>query len=549
MTAPSFVSLGLSEPILRALEARDYVTPTPIQAQAIPHLLQGKDLLGIAQTGTGKTAAFALPMLQRLAAANRRPMPRMPRSLVLAPTRELATQIADSFEAYGRHLGIRGTIVFGGVGQNPQVQALRRGVDILVATPGRLLDLIEQRHCDLSAVEILVLDEADRMLDMGFLPDVKRILATLPKDRQSLLFSATMPADITALANRFLRDPVRVEVTPPAKTADRIAQSVWFVTKAGKRDLLADLLADPAFERVLVFTRTKHGADRVVKHLHSVDIRAHAIHGNKSQNNRERALDDFRSGKAHVLVATDIAARGIDVPEITHVINFDLPNVSESYVHRIGRTARAGRDGIAISFCDGEEREYLRDIEKLIKQKIPVAGNRAGQGAAAAAASRPAATKAAVAAAPKPDRHNPWHEEAVAVEEAEDDRPAPPARPPQRQRPTPRQAPGPYLPAPPKPRPTSPHGDRGQRGRHEQRPHQKRPATPNWVDPEQRRARPPQPREPQPVSRDRQPTPDRHQNERRPDQRPPHHDRRDDRGPQNDRPHPSHGGGGRRPRR
>ena len=551
MTAPSFVSLGLSEPILRALEARDYVTPTPIQAQAIPHLLQGKDLLGIAQTGTGKTAAFALPMLQRLAAANRRPMPRMPRSLVLAPTRELATQIADSFEAYGRHLGIRGTIVFGGVGQNPQVQALRRGVDILVATPGRLLDLIEQRHCDLSTVEILVLDEADRMLDMGFLPDVKRILATLPKDRQSLLFSATMPSDITALANRFLRTPVRVEVTPPAKTADRIAQSVWFVTKAGKRDLLADLLADPAFERVLVFTRTKHGADRVVKHLQSVDIRAHAIHGNKSQSNRERALDDFRSGKAHVLVATDIAARGIDVPEITHVINFDLPNVSESYVHRIGRTARAGRDGIAISFCDGEEREYLRDIEKLIKQKIPVAGNRAGQQAGLAARTAPA--KVAVAATAKADPHNPWHADGVAVEEAEDERPARPARPLERQRPQPRQAPGPYLPQPPKPKhPASPHGNHG--SRHEQRPHRKRPATPNWVDPEQRRARPPQQREQQPVHRDAQRSNERPYHERRAaDQRPAPHDRRDDRGPRQDRPYQPHsgggGGGGRRPRR
>jgi ATP-dependent RNA helicase RhlE len=485
MTATDFTSLGLSEPLLRALAAREYTVPTPIQAQCIPHLLKGRDLLGIAQTGTGKTAAFALPILQELAGNGRKPMPRMPRTLVLAPTRELATQIADSFEAYGRHLHLRVAIVFGGVGQMPQVQALKRGVDILVATPGRLLDLMQQRHCDLSDVEILVLDEADRMLDMGFLPDVRRIISTLPKDRQSLLFSATMPKDVAALAQNLLRDPLRVEVTPQAATADRIEQSIYFVTKAGKRDLLAKLLADPVFERTLVFTRTKHGADRVVKHLKQCEIHAHAIHGNKSQNARERALDDFRSGKAPVLIATDIAARGIDVPEITHVINFDLPNIPESYVHRIGRTARAGRDGIAISFCDHEEREYLRDIEKLIKQRIPVAS---------APQQAPREVRREVAPAVRPAHQgNPWAanvepDAAVATEDQ-------PRRPVQRQRPEPRQAPGPYVPSPERQRPSRPHGHRGERHQH-----QHRPATPNRVDPEERQPRPPaQPqRQPQP---------------------------------------------------
>ncbi len=537
MTAPTFVSLGLSEAILRALQERDYVTPTPIQARAIPHLLEGRDLLGIAQTGTGKTAAFALPMLQRLAASKNRPMPQKPRSLVLAPTRELATQIADSFEAYGKNLGLRGTIVFGGVGQNPQVQALRRGVDILVATPGRLLDLIQQRFCDLSQVEILVLDEADRMLDMGFLPDVKRILSRLPKQRQSLLFSATMPADITALAHDFLIDPVRVEVTPPAKTADRIEQSVWFVTKAGKRDLLAELLEDPAFQRTLVFTRTKHGADRVVKHLRQVDIHAHAIHGNKSQNNRERALDDFRTGRAPVLVATDIAARGIDVPEISHVVNFDLPNVAESYVHRIGRTARAGRDGIAISFCDAEEREYLRDIEKLIRQKIPVAGDRTSSArrrepAHAAPAERPSA-------ATRRDPHNPWHAPAKteAVEEfgmdpAEIAQKQAPQRPVQRQRPPQREVPGPYLPSPPRPaRDSNPRHEQ----RRQERPHKGRPATPDLVDPELRREKPPQ--------RDPQRPPQRHSQRPMDSQRHPHSR------PHQDGPSRPHGGGRPRNRR
>jgi ATP-dependent RNA helicase RhlE len=465
--APDFAALGLSEPLLRALAARSYTTPTPIQARSIPHLLQGRDLLGIAQTGTGKTAAFALPMLQRLTQSNLRARPRLPRSLVLAPTRELATQIADSFQAYGRHLHQRVAIVFGGVGQTPQVQALQRGVDVLVATPGRLLDLMQQGHCEFADVEILVLDEADRMLDMGFLPDVKRILATLPKERQSLLFSATMPNDITALAQRFLRDPVRVEVTPPAATADRIEQSVHFVPKAQKRDLLIRLLSDPQFVRTLVFTRTKHGADRVAKSLRAAGIDAHAIHGNKSQGARERALDAFRDGQAHVLVATDIAARGIDVPDITHVVNFDLPNVAESYVHRIGRTARAGRDGIAIAFCDETERDYLRDIEKLIQKRIPVAGG------AAPAANRPAPPPAAVGPAHHAD--NPWTAKAG---------PSAPGTQPQRQRPEPRQQPGPYADGPQHRRPKpagAPHHTHAPRRRGG------RPAMPGAVDPEHRR--------------------------------------------------------------
>ncbi len=372
----TFVTLRLMEPILRALRERGYETPTPIQSQAIPHLLKGRDLLGIAQTGTGKTAAFALPILDFLAGDPQPRLPRKPSALVLTPTRELAAQIGESFGDYGRHLDIRHAVVFGGVGQGPQTKSLRRGIDVLVATPGRLIDLMEQGHVDLGAVEIFVLDEADRMLDMGFVNAVRKVLAKLPRERQSLLFSATMPADIMRLAGSILRDPVRVEVTPPATTVDRIAQSVLYVEKKDKRALLAEVLCDPALERVLVFTRTKHGADRVVKHLRGLDESADAIHGNKSQGARERALDGFRTGRVKVLVATDIAARGIDVRDITHVINFDLPNVPESYVHRIGRTARAGRDGTAISFCDQDERENLRAIEREIRMSVPVEKHR-----------------------------------------------------------------------------------------------------------------------------------------------------------------------------
>ncbi len=541
MTAQDFASLGLSEQLLRALAARNYTTPTPIQARTIPHLLQGRDLLGIAQTGTGKTAAFALPMLQLLHAANRRPRPKHPRALVLAPTRELATQIAESCDAYGKHLHLRGTIVFGGVGQNPQVQALSRGIDILVATPGRLLDLIQQRHCDLREVEILVLDEADRMLDMGFLPDVKRILATLPQQRQSLLFSATMPNDITALAQRYLRDPIRVEVTPPAATADRVEQSVYFVPKAKKRDLLVELLQDPDFERTLIFTRTKHGADRVAKSLQQVKIDAHAIHGNKSQNARERALDSFRDGKSPVLVATDIAARGIDVPEISHVINFDLPNIPESYVHRIGRTARAGRAGIAISFCDGEEREFLRDIEKLIKKRIPVAGNQIREDARAAA-HKPAAPVQAPKPATAPST-SPWDHSGFGADIETDDQVAQPvaaqgSEPESRQRirPDPRRAPGPYAPTPGR-APRQP----DLRPRHERNRenHRGRPAMPNAVDPEQRRQDPEWLREQREAERREQQ--ERQQQQQRPPQRP---------APQHQPARRPHGnGGGSAPRR
>ncbi len=372
----SFQDLPLVEPLRRALAEEGYAVPTPIQAQAIPHLLAGRDLLGIAQTGTGKTAAFALPILQRLAAAGdatgKALERKTARCLVLTPTRELALQIADSFRAYGRHLGLRSTVIFGGVGQNPQVAAMARGVHILVATPGRLLDLIGQGHVKLDRVEIAVLDEADRMLDMGFIHDVKKIVGRLPKQRQTLLFSATMPADIARLAAGILRDPARVEVTPAASTVERAEQRVMFVERGDKRDLLCAMLKDRALARVLVFTRTKHGANKVAEQLGRAGYRADAIHGNKSQGARQRALEGFRAGHVRVLVATDIAARGIDIDGITHVINYELPNVPETYVHRIGRTARAGAGGAAISLCDGEERAYLRDIERLIGRKVAV---------------------------------------------------------------------------------------------------------------------------------------------------------------------------------
>ncbi|MGH6878425.1 MAG: DEAD/DEAH box helicase, partial [Rhizomicrobium sp.] len=369
----SFSELALVEPIQRALRAENYERPTPIQAQAIPHLLAGRDLLGIAQTGTGKTAAFALPILQRLA-ANRVPARRNSMSaLVLTPTRELALQIADSFRVYGCHLGLRIAVIFGGVGQGPQVDALRRGIDVLVATPGRLLDLHQQGHVRFDAVTVFVLDEADRMLDMGFIHDIRRIVPLLPKARQSLLFSATMPDEIGRLIPKLLKDPVRVEVTPAATTVERIDQRVMFVDSGRKRALLESLLGDRSIARALVFTRTKHGANRVAEGLAKSGVRAEAIHGNKSQSARQRALGNFRDGRTRVLVATDIAARGIDIDGITHVINFELPNVPESYVHRIGRTARAGADGVAISFCDHSEKAYLRDIEKVTRQKIAVA--------------------------------------------------------------------------------------------------------------------------------------------------------------------------------
>jgi len=372
MTVPSFPALGLSAPLLRALEALGHEHPTPVQAQAIPPLLAGDDLLGVAQTGTGKTAAFALPLLQALAADPRRPAPRAPRALVLAPTRELAAQVAASFEAYARFLRVDPAVAVGGVPAGPQVRALARGVHVLVATPGRLLDLCQQGHADLGGVGHLVLDEADRMLDLGFLPDVRRVIAALPRSRQSMLFSATMPATVARLAATLLRDPVRVEVTPSATTVEKVDQRVFLVERADKRALLGTLLDDPALERALVFTRTKRGADRVARHLAAIPVSAAAIHGNKSQGQRDRALAAFRGGRVRVLVATDLAARGLDVEGITHVVNFDLPNEPESYVHRIGRTARAGREGVALSFCDVDERPYLRDIERAIRRPVPV---------------------------------------------------------------------------------------------------------------------------------------------------------------------------------
>jgi ATP-dependent RNA helicase RhlE len=366
----SFADLGLSSTLLAALSGEGYVNPTPIQQKAIPEVLAGRDLLGCAQTGTGKTAAFALPMIQRLIASNLERNARRPRALVLSPTRELSAQIAESFSAYGRGTNLKYAVIFGGVGQGPQITTLGRGLDVLVATPGRLLDLMNQGFAFLDKVEILVLDEADRMLDMGFLPDVKRLLQKLPKQRQTLFFSATMPSDIERLSREILVNPVRVDVAPVSSTAERIEQSVYMVENSEKRRVLERVLRDPAVERAIVFTRTKHGANRLVKELERGEIASEAIHGNKSQGARQRALDNFKTGRLKVLIATDIAARGIDVDGITHVINFDLPNIPESYVHRIGRTARAGAAGIAVSLCSREERGYLRDIERLTRQPI-----------------------------------------------------------------------------------------------------------------------------------------------------------------------------------
>ncbi|UOQ96103.1 DEAD/DEAH box helicase [Hymenobacter sp. 5317J-9] len=372
----TFDELNLIDPILKALKEEGYTTPTPIQEQAIPHVLEGKDLLGVAQTGTGKTAAFTVPILQVLhrTAQLERHAPRAIRCLVLTPTRELAIQINESFGAYGRHLSqIRHTVIFGGVGQNPQVQALKRGVEVLIATPGRLLDLMNQGFVDLRQIEVFVLDEADRMLDMGFINDIKRILPKLPTRRQTLFFSATMPGQIQELAATILRpNPVRVAVTPVSSTADTVTQSVYLVENNDKPGLLRHILQDKDIKRVLVFTRTKHGADKVVKTLAANQIPAEAIHGNKSQNHRQRALSNFKAGSTRVLVATDIAARGIDVDELTHVINYEIPNEPETYVHRIGRTGRAGAFGTAFSFVEDEERAYLQDIQKLINRQIDV---------------------------------------------------------------------------------------------------------------------------------------------------------------------------------
>ena len=359
------------------MKAQGYTTPTPIQVAAIPHVLKGKDLLGCARTGTGKTASFALPILQLLSQAGPHAGPRQVRALVVVPTRELASQVAESFKNYGSGLGMSVAVIFGGVPQGSQVKNLERGLDVLVATPGRLVDLMGQRHARLDKVGILVLDEADHMLDLGFLPDVKRIIAALPKKRQTLFFSATMPPAIAHLAEGILSSPEKVYVTPTATTAEAVEQFVHFVDRGSKPELLRQILSGPDVGRALVFTRTKHGGDKVAKRLTLDGIPALAIHGNKTQGTRERTLAGFRAGTTRVLVATDIAARGIDVDDITHVVNYELPNVPETYVHRIGRTARAGATGIAISFCSGEEREFLRDIEKLIKKSVPVASGSA----------------------------------------------------------------------------------------------------------------------------------------------------------------------------
>ncbi len=367
-----FNDLPLLDTILKNVQEVGYDSPTPIQAQSIPPLCEGRDLLGIAQTGTGKTAAFTLPMLQKLSGRDFSLTPKEPRSLILAPTRELASQIKEQIDKYGKDLKLKSAVIFGGVGQANQVNALRGGLDILIATPGRLLDLMNQGFCKLNRVEIFVLDEADRMLDMGFIHDIKKVIAQLPEKKQTMLFSATMPNEIVGIANRILKNPVRVEVTPPSSTVERIDQRVIFCQKAHKYQLLRKVLQDEKVELTLVFTRTKHGANKIVDYLNAHQIKASAIHGNKSQSAREAALENFKSGAIKVLIATDIAARGIDVQGVSHVVNFDMPVDAESYVHRIGRTARAGKDGDAISFCDETEREALSRVQKLIGLKLPV---------------------------------------------------------------------------------------------------------------------------------------------------------------------------------
>lgn len=369
----TFDQLGIIDPILQALQQEGYSRPTPIQEQAIPLLLDGKDLLGCAQTGTGKTAAFAVPIIQHLYETKVRSKGQRPvRALIVAPTRELAIQIYDSFRAYSRFTGLRSAVVYGGVKQGKQVQTLQNGADILVATPGRLLDLIGQGFISLDQVTHSVLDEADHMLDMGFIHDIKRIVRLLPQDRQSLFFSATMSKEIEALSRNILGQPARITIRPDQPTAERVDQALYYVSKGDKRKLLMHLLEEENIESLLVFSRTKHGANKIVKVLEKAGVKAAAIHGNKSQVNRQKSLNAFKDGDIHVLVATDIAARGIDVDELSHVLNYDLPNVPETYVHRIGRTGRAKASGIALSFCDGEERAYLRDIQRLIDQRIPV---------------------------------------------------------------------------------------------------------------------------------------------------------------------------------
>ena len=370
-----FTDIDLRAPILRAVEEGGYESMTPIQSKSIPIVLAGHDLIAVAQTGTGKTAAFSLPLIQLLLSGEGKRKPKTVRSLILAPTRELAIQIEENVRRYAKHLHYKISLVYGGANQNPQIKSIALGVDILIATPGRLLDLMDQGHIKLHEVEFFILDEADRMLDMGFIRDIRRVVHKLPDKRQTLFFSATMPKSVEGLANSILTKPERVEVAPTATTAEKVEQHVLMVPKNMKRKLLAHVLSDGALKRVIIFTRTKHGANRVSRNLEQLGILSSAIHGNKSQNARQKALNEFRDGKIRVLVATDVAARGIDVDEITHVINYDLPNEPDSYVHRIGRTARAGATGVSLSFCDHEERNYLRDIEKLIRQKIPLMDN------------------------------------------------------------------------------------------------------------------------------------------------------------------------------
>ncbi|MCC9168716.1 DEAD/DEAH box helicase [Pontibacter harenae] len=371
----TFENLNLIAPILTALQNEGYTNPTPIQAQAIPYILQRKDILGCAQTGTGKTAAFSIPILQLLHEQQPQRGNKTIKALILTPTRELAIQIGESLAAYGKHTSLKHTVIFGGVSQHSQTQILKSGVDILVATPGRLLDLMAQKYINLSNIQMFVLDEADRMLDMGFVHDVKKVLKVLPEKKQSLFFSATMAPEIMKLADTILVDPAKVEVTPVSSTANTIKQAVYYVKKSDKKNLLLHLLKDGAIDRALVFTRTKHGADRVAKDMTKAGVQAEAIHGNKSQNARVRALNNFKSSETRVLVATDIAARGIDIDDLSHVINYELPNEPESYVHRIGRTGRAGASGVALSFCDAEETAYLVGIQKLISKAVPVIDN------------------------------------------------------------------------------------------------------------------------------------------------------------------------------
>ena len=406
-----FSELGLAAPLLKALAAEGYERPTPIQAQAIPSVMAGRDLLGIAQTGTGKTAAFALPILHRLAADRRPAPPRGCRALILSPTRELASQIAESFRAYGRHLGFTVTVIFGGAKYGPQIRTLAGGVDILVATPGRLIDHLSERHARLSDTEIFVLDEADQMLDLGFLQPIRRIVSYLPKARQNLFFSATMPTEIGKLAGELLVDPTKVSVAPAATTVERISQRLIFVEAERKRELLAELFADPALSRTIVFTRTKRGADRVAKSLTAAGVPAASIHGDKTQPQREKALAAFKAGATRALVATDIAARGIDIDAVSHVVNFELPHVPESYVHRIGRTARAGATGQAISLCADDERPLVRDIQKLTRQTIPSEDRRRDPGLAVMA--KATANQEAAQAARDRGRGNPGRPQAA----------------------------------------------------------------------------------------------------------------------------------------